>query len=230
MPLSSRTNLSADLAAQLRTLIVDGQIRADERLNEVHLAETLGVSRTPLREALMRLSAEGFVTSVPRRGFFVTPLSLAEFRQLYAIRAVLDPAALAEAGLPSAAQIEGLQQLNLAISASDDPAETIALDDRWHLLLLEHSPNTIMIDLIRQFMRRTCRYELAYMRESEHVGVVIEDHELILSACVRGDLESACDALRQNMQSANGPLLRWLEGRGAQRDTQRGAERKGGAQ
>ena len=217
MPQSTRDNLSADLAGQLRTLIVDGQIEADDRLNEVHLAATLGVSRTPLREALMRLSSEGFVTSVPRRGFFVTPLGIDEFQQLYAMRAVLDPAALEAAGLPSAAQMKGLKELNIALAGSSDPAETINLDDRWHLLLLEHCPNTIMIELIQQFMRRTRRYELAYMREAKHVGVVIEDHERILAAAERGDLRGACDALRGNMQSANEPLIQWLEAREAQR-------------
>lgn len=216
MATGSRSNLSTDLAEQLCSLIVDGEIEADERLNEVHLAETLGVSRTPLREALMQLAAQGFVTSVPRRGFFVLPLRLGEFQQMYAVRAALDPAALAGAGLPGKGQIEKLHKLNLAISRSRKAARTVALDEQWHLLLLQHSTNTIMIDLIRQFMRRTSRYELAYLRTTEHVEVAVEDHERILSACERGDLKGACDELRRNMQSANEPMIDWLKGREAQ--------------
>lgn len=209
----SRPNLSEDLSSELRRLIVDGELPADERLNEVHLAEKLGVSRTPLREALMGLSAEGFVTSIPRRGFFVTALSLEEFRQLYGLRSVLDPAALELAGLPSAAQCQGLAQLNDEIRNAREPAEVIALDNRWHLLLLEHCPNQIMIDLITQFMRRTSRYELAYMRQAENVSVAVEEHELILDACGRGDHRGAVAALGRNMQSADGPLTEWLMAR-----------------
>ncbi|MEM8712754.1 MAG: GntR family transcriptional regulator [Planctomycetota bacterium] len=215
MKAQSRPNLSGDLSAELRGLIVDGQLAADSRLNEVHLAEMLGVSRTPLREALMGLAAEGFVTSIPRRGFFVTSLTLDEFEQLYGMRAVLDPAALELSGLPDQRQMVRLESLNREIEKAQQPAEVLALDNRWHLVLLEHCPNKIMIDLITHFMRRTSRYELAYMREAKNVGVAVEEHEIILDACRRGDHPGACSALRQNMQSCDGPLTEWLTAQAA---------------
>src|SRR5262249_40350900 len=89
----SRANISADGAAAVRAMIVDGRLPAGERINEVRLAEQLGVSRTPLREALNRLSSEGALTSAPRIGYFVRPLTLEEFQQIYAIRPLLDPEA-----------------------------------------------------------------------------------------------------------------------------------------
>src|SRR5690349_21308913 len=97
----SRDNLSDQAAGLVRTMIVNGELPAGHRINEVHLALRLGVSRTPLREALAGLEREGALTSVPRIGWFVRPLTLDEFRQIYPIRGLLDPEALRLAGLPS---------------------------------------------------------------------------------------------------------------------------------
>src|SRR5688572_10990022 len=95
-----RDNLSGALVTKLRHMIVDGTLPAGGRLNEVHLAQQLGVSRTPLREALTRLAQEGALTSLPRIGWFVRPLTVEELEQIYPIRALLDPEALRLAGLP----------------------------------------------------------------------------------------------------------------------------------
>src|SRR5512145_3527967 len=96
-----RDNLSDSIALKLRNLIVDGHLPAGARINEVHLSQQLGVSRTPLREALARLAQEGALRSVARIGYFVRPLTVEEFDQLYDIRPILDPEALRLAGLPS---------------------------------------------------------------------------------------------------------------------------------
>ena len=129
-----------------------------------------------------------------------------EIDSLYAIRAILDPAALAMAGLPGPEQLKRLDSLNHAIDRADDPARIIELDDQWHLELLSHCPNTILLDLIQQFMHRTRRYEHAYMRRRGNVEVALDEHERILDALKRGDLDAACDALRANMQSAPDPI------------------------
>ena len=75
----ARDNLSDTVATRLRHLIVDGQLAAGQRINEVHLSQQLGVSRTPLREALARLAQEGALRSVPRIGYFVRTLDVDEF-------------------------------------------------------------------------------------------------------------------------------------------------------
>src|SRR5256885_11811966 len=98
-----RDNISHTVAIELRNMIVDGRLPAGERINEVHLSKQLGVSRTPLREALARLNQEGALRHVPRIGYFVRPLTLEEFEQIYPIRQLLDPEALRLAGLPSPA-------------------------------------------------------------------------------------------------------------------------------
>jgi DNA-binding GntR family transcriptional regulator len=107
-----RDNLSDKVVNRLRNMIVDGTLPAGERINEVHLSRDLGVSRTPLREALSRLVHEGAIRSVPRIGYFVRELTLQEFENIYAIRPILEPEALRLAGLPSRERLERLVSLN----------------------------------------------------------------------------------------------------------------------
>jgi DNA-binding GntR family transcriptional regulator len=208
-----RPNISESLVVALRDMIVDGGLAAGERINEVHLAASLGVSRTPLREALGYLVAEGALTIVPRIGYFVCPLTLQEFQQIYPIRGILDPEALRLAGIPSAQRLKQLETLNRKLVKARDVENVLSLDDEWHLELLAECPNKVLIDLIRQFMRRTRRYEIALMRERRHVRSTSNDHEKVLAALRAGELDAACHALRQNMESGSEPLIAWLKAR-----------------
>ena len=202
--------------AAIRGMIVDGRLASGERLNEVHLAEALGVSRTPLREALNRLAHEGAIETRARLGYFVKPLTLAEFEQLYDVRPILDPAALKAAGIPDAAQLAELEKLNRKFAAARAPQAALALDDEWHLALLAHCPNRVLIELIENMMLRTRRYELALMRETKNVVQAGDDHERILAALRNRDLGAACAALEKNMRSGRAEIMAWLRGRDRQ--------------
>jgi DNA-binding GntR family transcriptional regulator len=206
----SRDNIGDAVASELREMIVDGRLPAGERINEVRLSERLGVSRTPLREALNRLAAEGALTSTPRLGYFVRPLTLEEFEQIYDIRPILDPEALRLAGLPPPGRIERLEELNRELAAARDPERAIALDDAWHMELLAGCPNRVLVELIQNIIQRTRRYELALMRETRNVLRATEDHGRILAAMREGDLPAACVALERNMRSGRGPIVEWL--------------------
>ena len=208
-----RPNISEALVVTLREMIVDGRLPAGGRLNEVHLAASLGVSRTPLREALGRLAAEEALTSSPRIGYSVRPLTVEEFRQIYPIRAILDPEALRLSGVPSPRRTARLADLNRKILEASDPEDVIALDDQWHLALVSDCPNKVLIGLIEQFMRRTRRYETALMRERSNVRGAADDHKKILTALRARDLGRACEALRRNLQSGIEPVLAWLKTR-----------------
>jgi DNA-binding GntR family transcriptional regulator len=208
-----RTNISEEVANHLRRMIVDGTIPAGSRINEVHLSRDLGISRTPLREAIARLVREDAVIMVPRVGAFAKPLTVEEFDQIYAIRPLLDPEALRIAGLPPKAQIDRLERLNNWITASIDPDTVIALDDEWHLTLLQHCTNDVLLGLIEEFMRRTRRYELALMRERGQVDIATETHSEIIAALRRADLNGAVSTLRRNLQSGSEPIRTWLQSR-----------------
>ena len=205
-----RHNISEELANTIRQMIVGGVIAPGSRINEVHLARDLGVSRTPLREAIARLVREDALVTVPRVGAFVRPLTVEEFDQIYPIRALLDPEALRLAGLPSRQHVERLERLNARIGAATDPDTIIALDDEWHLLLIDECPNKVLIELIQKFMRRTRRYELALMRERPQVDVATDTHSEIIAALRRGELDAAAKILKHNLETGGEPIRRWL--------------------
>jgi DNA-binding GntR family transcriptional regulator len=210
-----RLSASQAAAAAVRQMIVDGRLAPGERINEVRLAERLGVSRTPLREALGRLAAEGALNSTPAIGYTVRPLSVDEFEQLYEIRPLLDPQALRRAGLPSARGLAQLEALNRRFAKARDGETAIALDDEWHLALIAACPNRVLVEMIEGLMRRTRRYELALLRERRNLARATADHDAILAALRGGDLEAACAALEANMRSGREPVLSWLKARAA---------------
>src|SRR5437764_12682511 len=122
-----RVNVSESVADAVRAMIVEGRLAPGERINEVRLADGLGVSRTPLREALNRLAAEGALSSTPAIGYSVRPLSVAEVEQLHAIRPLLDPEALRLAGRPTPAGLAKLEALNRRFAAARDAESAITL-------------------------------------------------------------------------------------------------------
>jgi DNA-binding GntR family transcriptional regulator len=209
----ARDNIRDSVAAEVRRRIVDGRLPAGERINEVHLSGELGVSRTPLREALGRLAAEGALTNVPRFGYFVRALTLEEFEQIYDIRPLLDPEALRLAGVPARKRMERLEKLNRRLAAARSSEAAIELDDAWHQELLAECPNRVLVELIENIILRTRRYELALMRETSNVLRATEDHSRILAALSAGNLDGACAALRYNMQSGRAPIVSWLRAR-----------------
>jgi DNA-binding GntR family transcriptional regulator len=204
-----RSNISDELANVIREMVVDGVLPAGSRINEVHLARELGVSRTPLREAIAGLVREDTLMAVPRVGAFVKPLSLEEFEQI-SIRPLLDPEALRLSGLPSPAQIDRLERLNARMRAAGNPDTIIALDDEWHLLLVENCSNKVLLGLIQDFMRRTRRYELALMRERQQVEIATDTHAEIIAALRRADLKGAVKILKRNLETGSEPIRRWL--------------------
>ncbi len=210
---AERPNLGQDLSAEMRRLIVSGKLADDVRINEVHLARELGVSRTPLREALVGLVPEHLVTIKPRRGFFVSALKPEELADLYAMRALLDPQALALGGLPSSRQLTALRALNNRIRRAERASQAVELDNTWHRTLIDQCPNRILLQTIERFIMLTQRYELAYFRETAHVKIAFEEHDTILAALEQKNLDKACEILRRNMQSSVNPLQSWLNKR-----------------
>ena len=208
-----RPNISGELANRLRDMIFDGDLADGTRINEVHLATQLGVSRTPLREALAMLAAEKALDSVPRRGFFVRKLSRAEFEDIYPIRALLDPEALGLSGIPSREGFEKLERLNRKIRATKNHKARVSLDEQWHIQLISNCQNQVLLDLIDLFMRRFRRYSLAFLRDQKLIKTVEIEHQEILRALRRGDIDSACEWLRKNLTSDTNPVLQWLSTR-----------------
>jgi DNA-binding GntR family transcriptional regulator len=194
-------------------MIVTGDLADGERINEVHLAKSLKISRTPLREGLGVLVAEGFVDTIPRRGFFVKPLSAEEFRHLFDLRPLLDPHGLRISSDFSDRQIDRLMRANDDFLSAKDGQSAVRADVKFHRLLLVNCPNLILLDLIDTLINRTARYELALFRETDRLPVAGTEHATIISALRSRDINSAADGLRDNLTSGKEPILEWLSRR-----------------
>ena len=208
-----RPSLKEDLVAAIRTLIFEGQLHPNKHINEVHLARHFAVSRTPLREALSALQAEGAVAHKARRGFFVHELNAEEVREIYPIRSYLDPEALRLSGIPEKARLARLYGMAKRFPTVTDVDEAIKLDEDWHRLLWAHCPNRVLTELIEQFMRRTKRYELASMRDARTLNTTSKYKINILDALSKNNVETACNHLRLSLKNGAKPVFAWLEGR-----------------
>jgi DNA-binding GntR family transcriptional regulator len=154
-----RKPLRADVGAEILARMVDGRLAPGSRINEVHLAADLGISRTPLREAMLGLLADGALEAVMGRGFRVPPLGGAEIGELLAVLALLEPAALhASAPLDGRAVME-LQ--NILARARIGAAETGPQVERLYFLTrtaLGSCTNATLRALVLRLNRLTLRY------------------------------------------------------------------------
>jgi len=213
-PRLDRPNLSHDLATVIRQMIFDGRLPAGERINEVHLAAQLGVSRTPLREALASLVAEAALYSVPRQGFFVRELTLEEAQNIYPIRAFLDPEALRLSGIPSPERLARLEAINKRLRKARNVTAAIQLDEDWHRTLWAECPNPVLVELIEQFILRTRRYELASMGQQRILRSTARNKAQIVLALRDDRLARACKMLRESLLGGGTPVFEWLAQRG----------------
>lgn len=192
--------LRHDIAEQITARILDGRLPAEGRVNEVRLAAELGVSRTPLREALVELTDRGLLVAEPRRGFRVPPLDLDEARKLYPLVGELEALALRWSApqdlLGLADRLE--EQIDEMRAVLDRGEELAALDDRWHDLLLSACANAQLMRLIAQTKPLLKRYDVLYFGGPDRARRSIDEHRRILAAIRAGDLTEGARWLVQN--------------------------------
>ncbi len=205
-----RKNISGDLADTLRHMILDGKLAPGEWLREIELAQRLSVSRTPLREALTTLVAEGALVRLPRRGVMVKQLSEIEAAEIYPIRSLLDPEALRLSGIPSSTRLAELEKLQDKLLNARQAESAVKFDDQWHLLLYADCPNSELLCLIRSYMQKTRRYELAVLRETRVLASSSASKAEIVDYLRRGQLTRACSRLRKSLEDGVKPVLEWL--------------------
>jgi DNA-binding GntR family transcriptional regulator len=199
-----RTLLSDSAYSVLRSAIIDGTLAPGERLRDVELVPRLGLSRTPIREALARLEEDGLVESSPNRYTRVAPLDRRDARDAYPIVAALHALA-AELGVPHLvrADIRTMEVENdrfAAAIAGADVDEAIAADDAFHAVLINASGNPAIASVLERLMPRLHRLERAQFgsllgRRS------VSQHQAIIAAGKRGDAEATAVAVRENWLS-----------------------------
>jgi DNA-binding GntR family transcriptional regulator len=199
-----RRSLRTQIKAEVLERLARGEFDVDQRINEVHLAAQLGVSRTPLREALIALENEGVIQSESGKGFRFAPVSVAEFEELCPVLSTLEALALQ---LSSPAHLAAIApELMAKATAFDLDQEEhgviMRYDDEWHDLLLSGCQNTRLMDLITTLKVALHRYERLMVSDEEVLSRAASEHQQIARCLLDDDLTGAMEALRLNW--ANG--------------------------
>lgn len=181
--------------------ILSGELRAGADINETGLAEELGVSRTPLREALHALNGERLITTRPGRGFLVAPLDAEEARNLYEAIGLLESSILRSAGPPEPEVLEEMRSLtDRRTEEHDEPRRNVEQDWAWHDRVLSACRNEVLLDGVHRVKTRILRYELRYMHDRKRIDVSIDSHRTIEDALDEGRLDDAADRLRDHWE------------------------------
>jgi DNA-binding GntR family transcriptional regulator len=200
----SRSLLRENAYRWIRDAIVNGTLTPGERLNDVELAEWLGVSRTPVREALTRLEESGLVQTKPGRYTMVSPLDAGAARAARTVTAAMHELAVREA-VPrlSADEIKAMREANGRFAAAlraDDVDAAIAADDEFHGVAVLASANPALRSVLEQFTPVLRRLErLRFSALSGRSSVVL--HDRIIELCEARDVEGAAAAARANWMS-----------------------------
>jgi DNA-binding GntR family transcriptional regulator len=204
--------LREEIHARLRDRIVAGGFPPGSRLQDVRVATELGVSRTPVREALLRLVKEGLVESDPNRGFFVAPLSRREVLEIYPIVWTLECLALEASPPPSPPQMQTLRQINAEMaSVAADPLRSLELDMRWHHTLVELSGNQRLMDLLVGLKQLVRRYETVYMQDQSLVRQSTREHTAIVEALGQKKTKVAVQLLKENWRRGMDWIVKRLD-------------------
>jgi len=206
-----RSPLGEQAYLQLLQRIERGELPTDTKLRDAVIAAELGVSRTPVREAMVRLAREGVLSAEPGRGFRLAPMSAAEVREIGSILAVLEPLALDQSGEPRAEQLTRLGEVvRLLEQIRGDIAACVELDDRFHRVLLEGCPNRRLLRLVETLRGGLRRYVHYYLQRGGRVSLSTLQHTKIADALRKGDRAGARQLLerkwRRGMEEIEGAL------------------------
>ncbi|PRY31952.1 GntR family transcriptional regulator [Pseudosporangium ferrugineum] len=215
MPIPARTGviprslLRENAYRSIRDAIVDGTLTPGERLHDAELAQWLGVSRTPVREALARLEEAGLIHTRPGRYTMVSPLDVRAARAAQSVTAAMHELAVREA-LPnlSTAELDAMRSANTRFAEAlrtDDLDAATAADDEFHGVAVTASANPALRSVLEQFTPVLRRLErLRFSSLSGRTSVTL--HDRIIALCEAGDVEGAAAATRENWLTLD-PLL-----------------------
>ncbi|MBK3802067.1 FCD domain-containing protein [Azospirillum brasilense] len=202
--------------ATLREAILSGVIAPGTPLRQEELAETFGVSRMPVREALRQLEARALAEFHPHRGAVVAEISAADGADIGAIRMALEPMAL-RLSLPglTAADLDQAEELIAEMDGEADPGRMGELNRRFHMTLYARAGRPRLLALTEQHLLAADRYlrfqfaALGYRPRSQ------DEHRALLAACRAGDADAACRLVEEHVGQAAEQLTAFLEGREA---------------
>jgi DNA-binding GntR family transcriptional regulator len=207
-----RRPLRSEVRRALIDRLLNGSLPAGERINESTLAEQLGVSRTPLREALFGLDRDGFLFTRAGKGFVVRPLTIDEVRELYPIIGSLEGLALRLTGPRAAKAVAGLRSTNRDLKkARNKPEDLLRIDAAWHGALVALCPNKRLVSMIARLKEQALRYEYAYMRSAGQITMSVDEHAEMARLLQSGEVTRAARLLESHWIEGVRPLERWIK-------------------
>ena len=193
----------------LRAKIVRLDFAPGDVLRENELQAQLDIGRTPIREALLRLQREHFVTVIPRRGMFVSGIEVDELSLLFETRAVLEPYAARLASVRGH-EDEHWTEMESALALTDRPDidhdDRLALDRRCHEIMWAASGNRFLWDTLDMLYAQSDRLWHLYLADVGDMQHAVDEHRTILSALRAGDGDTAADLLETHVRNFDGQV------------------------
>lgn len=188
------------VAIAIRDSILRGRFKPGEKLDQQQIGDELKVSRSPVREALRALDAEGLITLIPNRGAVVTERSLPELEELYFTRSLIEGIAIVRSA-PNMDEttlwkLEGILD---AADRTDDYGELLGLNNEFHLLTYSRHEQPFIVDYIQQLRNMAAPYNRLYLDSPGGRAAAWADHRRIFNACVRKDGEEARIELERHL-------------------------------
>lgn len=199
----------------LREAIITGLLKPGERLMEVQVAEELGVSRTPVREAIRKLELEGLVVMLPRRGAYVAGISVKDIADVFEVRAALEAlAASLAAERITDAELEDLERSLVEItkvSDTQDIGTIVARDTSFHDIIYRASRNGWLIQIISNLQDQIHRFRMTTLSRPGRTKEAVEEHKKIVEAISDRNSELAGQLAREHIENAESSLLNSLK-------------------
>ncbi len=202
----------------LRRAILTGQLKPGERLMEVHLANKLGVSRTPIREAIRKLELEGLVVMIPRKGAQVAKITEKSLQDVLEVRRSLD-ALIAELACERITneQLKELEEAATAFEeATKDPAsasDTTSIakaDVRFHDIIVEATGNSRLKSLVNNLSEQMYRYRFVYLKDVSSHATLVKEHRIIFESISARDKETASNAAKMHIDNQQKAIIRHI--------------------
>jgi len=199
----------------LRQAIIKGELKPGEKLLEISLADQLGVSRTPVREAIRKLELEGLVVMVPRKGATVAGITKKHLMDVLEIRRALEELAIelaCERITPE--QLAELKATEKSIKDAKDSEDSFALsdlDEKFHEIIYSATNNPRLIQMLANLREQMYRYRLEYIKATDKRQKLVTEHNRIVKALDTKNAEIGRKAIRDHINSQEKAILERIE-------------------
>jgi DNA-binding GntR family transcriptional regulator len=188
----------------LRKGILRGDLHPGERLMEIQLASRLGVSRTPIREAIRMLELEGLVTNIPRRGAQVAKITEQDLRDVLEVREGLEELTVRLACRRiTEEQLSELYRASRKFEALVDSVDLVQLaeaDEKFHTIIYEATGNRRLVQMINNLREHMYRYRVEYLKDAENRYSLITEHDELWKSLKRKDVEAADAYMKRHIE------------------------------